>query len=299
MKKLLKFLGYGVLGLVVAVAAVLGVVYWKSGTRLNQTFAVAVQPVPVPTDADAIARGRHLAATRGCVDCHGADLAGAKVVDDPAMGRLYGPNLTRGRGGLAAGYGDADWERAIRHGVGADGRGLFLMPATDYVQFSTRDMGDLVAYLKSVPPVDRDSVPLKVGPVARVLMLAGKIKLAAEVIDHRAVKPDEVLPGLTADYGRYLAAGCTGCHGANFAGGKIDIGPPDWPPAANLTPHASGRLAQWTEADFIKALRESRRPDGSEISEVMPRAFAHLNDTEVKALWAYLRTIPAVATGTR
>ncbi len=299
MKKILKFLGYGVLSLVVAVAAALGVVYWKSGERLKQTFAVAVQPVPVPTDAEAIARGRHIAATRGCVDCHGADLAGAKVVDDPAMGRLYGPNLTRGRGGVPAGYGDVDWERAIRHGVDTDGRGLFLMPSTDYAQFSTRDMGDLIAYLKSVAPVDRESVPLKVGPVARALMLAGKIKLSAEVIDHRAVKPDEVLPGLTADYGRYLAVGCTGCHGTNFSGGKIDIGPPDWPPAANLTPHASGRLAAWTEADFIKALRESRRPDGSEINAVMPRAFAHLNDTEVKALWAYLHTIPAVSTGVR
>lgn len=299
MKKFLKFLALGVLALVVAVAAAIGVVYWQSGTRLKQSFAVTVQPMAVPTEAAAIERGRHIAATRGCMDCHGADLGGAKVVDDPAMGRLYGPNLTHGRGGLAAGYGPADYERAIRHGVTREGRGLFLMPSMDFAQMSTRDMGDLIAYLQSVPAVDRDSVPLHIGPVARALMVAGKIKLAAEVIDHARVQPHEAVPGVTVDYGRYVAANCTGCHGANLSGGKIDVGPPDWPPAANLTPHAMGRLAGWHEEDFLTALRTARRPDGSEINPVMPRAFAQLNDTELKALWAYIQTLPPAATGVR
>lgn len=299
MKKALKFIGYAGLGLVGLIAAALGTVYWKSGTRLKQTFVVDVPAMTVPTDAATIERGRHLAATRGCVDCHGADFGGAKVVDDPAMGRLYGSNLTRGRGGLAADYGPADYERAIRHGVTRDGRGLFLMPSMDFAQMSTRDMGDLIAYLQSRPPVDRDTVPLQVGPVARALMLAGKIKLAAEVIDHAKVQPHEAVPGVTVDYGRYLVANCTGCHGANLSGGKIDIGPPDWPPAANLTPHASARLAKWSEADFVNAIRTARRPDGSEINPIMPRALAQLNDTEIKALWAYLQTIPAAATGVR
>lgn len=299
MKKFLKFLGYGLIALLVVVAVGLGVVYWQSGARLKQTFAVNVSAMPVPTDAAAVERGRHLAVTRGCMECHGADFGGAKVVDDPAMGRLYGPNLTRGSGGLAADYGAADYERAIRHGVTREGRGLFLMPSVDFARMSTRDMGDLIAYLQSRPAVDRVSVPLQIGPVARLLMVAGKIKLSAEEIDHAGVQPHEAVPGVTVDYGRYLVANCTGCHGANLSGGKIDIGPPDWPPAANLTPHASGRLAQWTEADFIKALREARRPDGTEISAVMPRAFGYLNDTEVKALWIYLQTIPAAATGVR
>jgi cytochrome c553 len=215
------------------------------------------------------------------------------------MGRLFGPNLTRGRGGLPATYAATDFVRAIRHGVGVDGHGLFLMPSTDYAHFTENDMADLIAYVQSVPPVDRDRVPLSVGPVARVLLLAGKIRLSADEIDHANLKPAIVEPGITVDYGRYLAAGCTGCHGPNLAGGKIDIGPPDWPPAANLTPHASGRLSKWTEEDFIRALRTARRPDGTELNPVMPRAFGQLNDTELKALWAYLRTLPAEPTGTR
>jgi len=299
MRKILKVFGYALLGLVGVLAVALGVVFWRSGVQLRRVHYVTVAPPVVRTGAEAIERGRHIAATRGCVDCHGADLGGAKVVDDPAMGRLYGPNLTLGQGGRGAAYRDEDWVRAIRHGVARDGRGLFLMPSKDYSHFTESDLGDLIAYLKSVLPVNRDRVPISVGPVARALMVADKIRLAADEIDHVNLRPDVVTPGITVDYGRYLAVGCTGCHGPNFAGGKIEIGPPDWPHAANLTPHASGRLAHWSEADFIAALRTSKRPDGTELSPVMPRAFGNLNDTEIKALWTYLRTLPPAPTGSR
>ena len=125
------------------------------------------------------------------------------------------------------------------------------------------------------------------------------LALAADEIDHKTLAPSDVVPGVTVAYGHYLAASCTGCHGATLAGGRIDIGPPDWPPAANLTPHASGRLAKWSEADFMKTLRTSRRPDGSELNPVMPRVFANLTDVETRALWAYLQTLPPLATGSR
>jgi mono/diheme cytochrome c family protein len=173
------------------------------------------------------------------------------------------------------------------------------MPSAEYSHLGDDDLGALIAYLKSVPPVDRDRVPLEVGPVARVLMLAGKLKLAAQEIDHANLQPASVQPGATVEYGRYLAVGCTGCHGPNFSGGKIDIGPPDWPHAANLTPHADGRLAKWTEDDFLKVLRTARRPDGSEVNPVMPRNFGQMDDMELKAIWLYLRTLPPVPTGSR
>ena len=121
-------------------------------------------------------------------------------MDDPAMGRLFGPNLTRGRGGLPEGFSDRDFERAIRHGVAPDGRGLFLMPSVDYAHFTEGDMADLIAYVKSVPAVDRETVPLRIGPVARALLVAGKIRLSADVIDHVALKPDVVERGPTVPY---------------------------------------------------------------------------------------------------
>jgi mono/diheme cytochrome c family protein len=299
MRKLLKMVGWivGGLALLVAIGAV--TFYTRSNAALRKAYAVTVRPIPIPTDAEAIALGRHLAETRGCAECHGKDFAGGVVIEDGAMGVVHGPNLTRGRGGRAARFIDEDWIRAIRHGVGPDKLGLFIMPSEEYSHFSDADLGALIAYLKSVPAVDRERVPTKLGPVSRVLLGTGKMKLAAETIDHANLRPPVVTPGATVEYGRYVATSCAGCHGPNFSGGKIDVGPPNWPQAANLTPHESGRLAKWTEADFIGTLRTAKRPDGSALDEVMPRTFGNMNDMELKALWLFFRSLPAVPTGAR
>lgn len=299
MRKLLRILGYFAAGVLVLAAVAAVLVRWRSGAVLDKSYVLAVRPVTIPGDAASLARGKYVAETRGCIDCHGRDFAGAKVISDGAMGTLYGPNLTRGRGGRAGTFKDEDWVRAIRHGVGPDNRGLFIMPSEEYTHFSDSDLGSLIAYLKTVPPVDRERVPTSLGPVSRVLLTIGKIKLAPEMIDHAAQRPREVVPGITAEYGRYVANGCIGCHGPNFSGGKIEVGPPSWPHAANLTPHPSGRLGKWTEADFVQAIRTGKRPDGTELNPVMPRTFGQMNDVELKALWAFFRTTPAVATGAR
>lgn len=282
---------------VVLIAVAAAFVFWKSNSLLKRKYTVTATAPAIPTGAAALERGHHLANTRGCLHCHGEDLGGAKVIEDGAMGRLYGPNLTRGRGGLKADYPDSNYVVALRHGVGSDGRGLFLMPSTDFQNLTESDMGDLIAYIKSVPPVDRDTVPLALGPVSRALFVAGKIKVAADVIDHANVRAAEVQPGVTAEYGKYVAANCTGCHGETFTGGKIDIGPPDWPHAANLTP--AGNLAKWSEADFLKTLRTSTRPDGTKLNPVMPAGFGQMNDTELKAIFVFLKTLPALPTGAR
>jgi len=297
MKRFLKIIGWTVAALVVITALAFAGVILASNAKLKKTFVVNVQPVQVPTDAAAVARGRHLAETRGCFACHGNDLGGATVFDNGAMGRVDGPNLTRGAGGVGASFSDDDFVRAIRHGVAPGGRGLFLMPSTDFAQFSDDDMGAIIAYVKSVPAVNKPNGPIALGPVARALLAFGKIKLDAEKIDHANVKPANVSPGVTVEYGHYLSVSCAGCHGSNFSGGKITIGPPDWPPAANLTPYRDGGISKWTEADFITALRTAKRPDGTELNPVMPRAFAALDDVEVKALWMFLKTLPAAATG--
>jgi len=293
MKRFLKYLGYFLGAVVLLLGVAVTAVYALSAQKLGRSYAVAVKPVAIPADADAVLRGRHIAETRGCVDCHGRDFGGAKVIDDPAIGVMWGPNLTGGRGGLAAGFNDEDWIRAIRHGVAKDGHALVLMPSLEYSHFSDEDLGALVAYLKTLPKVDRERVDLKVGPVARALMLAGEIKLAAEHIDHARLRPPSVVPGVTADYGRYLAVGCTGCHGDQFAGGRIAGAPPDWPLARNLTP--AGDLARWSEQDFIKVLETGVRPDGRRLNPVMPIAFGQMNDTEKRALWLYLQSLPPVA----
>ena len=167
------------------------------------------------------------------------------------MGRLYGTNLTRGAGGRVAAWKDDDWVRAIRHGVGPDSRGLLLMPAEEYTHLSDEDLGAVIAYLKTVPAVNRERPLTALGPVSRVLLTVGKMYLPPEKIDHNKTQPTTVVAAANAEFGRYLAAGCTGCHGPNYSGGKIEIGPPDWPHAANLTPHAESRVAKWSECSRV------------------------------------------------
>src|SRR6185436_3298983 len=111
--------------------------------------------VAIPADPVAIARGKYLAEKVAvCTECHGADLGGKVVEDDAAMGRLVASNLTRGRGGLPADYADQDFVRVLTHGVKRDGHSVVFMPVVDY-RFTEDDLGAIIAYVKSVPPVDR------------------------------------------------------------------------------------------------------------------------------------------------
>src|SRR5690606_22319412 len=127
----------------------------------------------IPTDPQSIERGRHIVSTRGCAECHGKDLGGNKVVDDPMVGKLHGPNITRGRGGLPEGYSDIDYIRAIRHGLSPEGRPFLLMPSEEYTRLSDEDLGSVIAYLKSVPPVDRERGPVSPGPILRTMISLG------------------------------------------------------------------------------------------------------------------------------
>ena len=85
---------------------------------------------------------------------------------------------------------------------------------------------------------------------------------------------------------------CTDCHGGHLSGGPISGAPPEFPPAANLTP--SGDLAHWSDADIVRALREGARPDGAVLNPSMPwKATRSMTDDEIAALIRYLRSIPA------
>jgi mono/diheme cytochrome c family protein len=133
---------------------------------------------------------------------------------------------------------------------------------------------------------------VKVGPVIRTMFVAGKVGLVpAEKVDHARPHAARVVPALSIEFGRYMAVGCQGCHNESFSGGPVPGTPPDWKPAANITPEGIGH---WSEADFVTALRTGKRPDGSAIDPQMPwKMTAQMTDTELKAMYAYLRTVPA------
>ena len=90
--------------LVGLIVLVVGAVYGITEARINRTYDIRIESVPVPTDADAIAYGQRLVKTRGCVDCHGENLAGRVIQENPIAGRLVATNLTAGRNGIAKSY---------------------------------------------------------------------------------------------------------------------------------------------------------------------------------------------------
>lgn len=284
------------LGILVGIVVVLaGAAQFGSGRRLAEHHLVTVRPLAEPVaDSVVFARGAHLAGAIGkCADCHGDDLGGKVVADDPAIGLLSAPNITGGEGSVTVDFTMADWDRAIRHGVAPDSTALILMPSDDYAPMTDSDLAALVAYIRQLPPVDRVMPPRsQLRLVGRVMLLAGKLPLlSSERINHTA-PPATVQPGATAEYGAYLAdiGGCRGCHGPQLSGGPIPGLPPGTPPAANITPTGIGNFS---EADFFRAMREGLRPDGTEISEIMPVRFTRqMTDEETLALYRYLRTVP-------
>ncbi|HVT38786.1 MAG TPA: cytochrome c [Gemmatimonadaceae bacterium] len=288
--------------LVLLVVVIVGAVYALSEQRANTKVMIAAESIVIPTDSESIARGRHLArAISKCTVCHGEDLAGQVMVDAPPMGRWVSLNLTRGAGGVGGQLKDEDWIRAIRHGVAPDGRKLKMMPSVEYVHLSAEDLGAIIAYVKSVPPVDKVPLPSTLGPVARALLALNKLPLYdADAVDHSLAPTPAIPVAATMEYGHYLAnvGGCTGCHGPGLSGGKIPTGPPDWPAAANLTPAGIG--SRYTEEKFFKALREGVKPEGVAINPVMPiGSTKEMTDDEIRAVYMYLKTVPPKAFGGR
>lgn len=306
----------GVIGLIVVT------VYARSEQMLGRRH---VQPsrheaLAVEVDEALLERGRHLVTVVAqCTYCHGPDLAGREMADDPLIGRLYAANLTRGQGGIAGRYRDADWIAALRHGIAPDGRSLLLMPSAGLSRLSERDLAAIVAYVRQVPAVDRDLPPKRMGWLTRAVVAAGLAPdlISAEQVTSRAPQDERTTsgsgavdvawltrgavwafdPGLeartgeaSAAYGAYLVevGSCRVCHRTDLAGGLHPLSLPGEPVPPDLT--ANGPLARWTLGDFKRAMREGRTPDGRTLDRAfMPwPAFAGLDDVELEAIWLYL-----------
>jgi len=302
-RKILKWIGIvlgsliGLLVLAFVVLYIIGSVNWNRIRRNHHD--VAVETILIPTDQASIARGEHIATIRMCRYCHTEALSG-DFETVPGLITLSFPNLTAGAGGVGATNTDEDWVRAIRHGVGHDGRGLLLMPARVFYYLSDEDLGALIAYLKSLPPVDNElpgTNPLLVG---RVMLVLGQLPPEATVpdvtmIDHDGPRPVAPKPGVTVEYGKYLTSTCALCHGSNFNGQTISEGGPDYL-APNLT--LGGEVAFWSEEDFMTTLRTGVTPNGHRLKDVMPwKYFGQMTDEELSAVWLYLQSLPALEQG--
>lgn len=295
MRNLLNWTGIVLGSLVTLVTITAGILVAISISREGTRYEVAAAGLEIPTDAESIAEGERLWVSRGCGDCHGADGSGHVVMDSPPA-RIVGTNLTvRTRGWSAE-----DHDRAIRHGVRPDGTPLALMPSQDFYSMSDADVMRIVAYYRSLPRRETELPATEINVLGRVLHGLGVFPLfPAEIIDHDAPRATP-RPAETVEYGAYLVVGCTSCHGQNLSGGPILGAPPSFGNPANLTPHESG-LGGWTREDFVVAMRDGRRPDGTAINpEQMPwRNYRRMTDVELHALYAYLSQLPPREYGNR
>jgi len=294
MKKVLKLIGKivgGLVGLIViAVAAILAIGYF----RFNKTYSIDVSGIEIPTDEASIARGEHLVqAVVHCGYCHGTDFSGDYIINNPGKeGIVVAPNLTSGEGGIGASFTDEDWVRALYHGVNDEGRSVIVMPSLFFHVMSEDDLTSVIAYMKTISPVDNGLPETSPGPMLYALIGAGPFaeEMSARVIDHNAPFVSAPAEGETPEYGEYLVTigQCRACHGDELAGGQVS---PSAPIGPNLTP--GGEMGFWDEETFFSVIRTGTHPSGRELDSYMPwKFFSNMTDSELRAIRAYLLSLP-------
>jgi mono/diheme cytochrome c family protein len=293
MKEIFKWIGI-VLGSLIGLFLVAGVVlYFIGEARLNKTYNVPPSNLTLPTDAASIEFGKHRAEAL-CQGCHGADLSGVdNWFNVPPLGRIDSANLTSGEGGIGKEFTTEDYVRAIRHGIDREGKPIFMTAVVSTAHLSDEDLAAIIAYVKSVPPVNHTVAPRHFTPLARILLTAGMLgKLPAEAVSHD-VHVTAPPAGVTVEYGEYLVNtnDCRVCHGQNLNGGKHP-NPAIKKISPNLTP--GGELGFWTEEQFITTIRTGKSPGGHDLdSELMPwKYYSKFYDDELKAIWMYLHSLP-------
>ena len=298
MKTWIKSVAAAIAAVVLLMLAVLALGVALGERKMARSLTVPASPVTLRFDAAHIEHGRYLFATRGCADCHGANGAGKEVVNGGGT-LVVSPNITRGPGSATAGYAMMDWVRTLRHGVKPDGTPVMVMPSEDYNRLTDEDTSALISYAQQLPPVPGRQAVISLPWIYKVQYGFGMIQDAAQKIDHALPPAAPHAVAASVAHGAYVANSCISCHGARLSGGKIPGSPPDWPHAANLTPGKGSAMERYPTAAAFKAmLRSGRRPDGSAVSPVMPFAsLAEMNDVDIDALHAYLKSLPPRAAG--
>jgi mono/diheme cytochrome c family protein len=258
-----------------------------------------------------LGRGKYLVeGLAACFWCHSehdpqthlpiADKLGAGV-NDPDFPRafltaLVFPNITPDPETGAGTWTDDMLVRAIREGVGHDGRPLIdLMPYSSFRNLSDEDLASTIVYLRSIVPVRNPLPKMKIKFPFSLLAKGIPTPLTTPVPE-----PDASGPVKRGEYMTKIAE-CFACHetadsngrSLPFGGGNVFDEDPSGPvAAANLTPDPSG-ISYYDEATFIRTIRTGRV--GARVLKVMPwRRWGKVSDEDLGAIFAYLRTVPPV-----
>lgn len=283
MNRRLKWAAYGLTGVIGAAALLAGGAYATSEAMIRWPAAKAAGVATASRDPEAIARGRRLAVEYACHGCHGERLQGQMFHEIPGLLRGWAPNLTL----AVARQTDAELDGALRHGVGADGRRLWIMPSNAFAHLSGQEAGDLIAYMRSFEPAGADLPRTEFGPLARLGILLGKLRSEpAQIAKDRGLAPVDL--GLGHARGRRLARACIECHGANLTGNEM-IDAPDLMVAASYSPD-----------EFHRLLREGVGSGGRRLrfmARVGPDRLSAWTAEDIRALHGYLRARAAHLAG--
>jgi mono/diheme cytochrome c family protein len=295
MKAVLKWAGIVVVVIIGFLVLCTLVLYSSGQLRLKRRYVVPSQTITIPNDAESLLEGKRIFQYRGCEACHGEQLQGLIYLDNPALGQVITPNLTTGQGGIGSQRTDEDLIRAIKHGIRPDGTPLLFMPSTEFYYLSDKDLGDVLAYIRSVPPVENEMQLSSLSFTGFMAMNVVKniTFLPAEIIPHTELPPPASEPGVTVEYGEYLSISCKVCHGLTLSGGEIPGFPPEWPATPNLTSGAGSRLPTWGEAGFIEILQTGEKHGRTINPNYMPwKSYRHMTDNEMRAVYMYLMSLP-------
>ena len=264
-----------------------------------------------PTTAR-LERGKYLVnSVMGCLSCHSevdfgkpgapqkADRLGAGTRwTDAALPWVIVPNITPDKETGAGNWSDDALARAIREGIGHDGRALFsLMPYPNFSSMSDEDLASVIVYIRSLPAVRNQLPPIKAPFPISFFMKAGPQPISSIV-----PTPDQSTP---VARGAYLVkmGSCADCHtpsergqpiaGLEFAGGFVLHQPTGVVATSNITPDPSG-ISYYDENLFLRAMHEGK-VGARQLNASMPwRDYGKMTDDDLKSIFAYLRTLKPI-----
>ena len=277
MARILRWTGYLLGGLLVLFLLAAAAIW------IGSTYKLSAAPEPQPSQLDQPTPAQLADAPRqlrvlGCASCHGDKLQGEIFVDEPAVAKIYAPNLTL----VAATASDEQLDQAIRQGIGHEGRPLLIMPSEGYQFMTGAEVAALIAAIRSMPKVGKAQPAASVGPLGRLGLATGKFRTAPKLVSDFRAEP-------LADFGPQFARGrhivevnCAECHGPQLTGQEVEPGTisPD------LTIAGAYDLEQ-----FKTMLRTGVSPGKKDIGmmgDVARSDFKHLKDDEIADIHAYL-----------
>jgi mono/diheme cytochrome c family protein len=284
------------LGVLLAAIVVLTVALLAHGYGLaHKTVSNPVPALVVGPDSSQIPRGAHLSQVI-CAGCHAPGLAGGDTLSGgtenffvipkgPTLGVLYAPNLTPG--GPVAAADNGELSRAIREGVGFVRQPLIVMPSNNLRNLSDRDLAAIIASMRAQPVVAHETPKRQLNPLAYLILGLHQAETSAQLPVPRPIPDLPEAP--SAEYGAYFASvvGCSDCHGRDLKGA----------PGGQLAPHGSNLVGLAHEKPFETfelAVRHGVKPSGGTLDPtLMPwTIYAHMNDTEVRAIYESLKRRP-------